>query len=132
VASRFERLVVCMTGAACWIGLETASGGHLEEPARSGEDRCGIAARGYARRVSVLDRLAGRWRRAGLERGGLQIGAARVANQARRVMLVTRWASPSLAVARARPTERMIRPNRHFWAAKTCSTATRTRAPVAL
>jgi hypothetical protein len=47
-------------------------------------------------------------------------------------MLVTRLARPSLVVARARPTERMIRPNRHFWAAKTCSIATRTRARLAL
>jgi hypothetical protein len=47
-------------------------------------------------------------------------------------MLVTRLASPSRAVARARPTERTIRPSRHFCAAKTCSIATRTRARVAL
>jgi hypothetical protein len=45
---------------------------------------------------------------------------------------VTRLASPSLVVARARPTERMIRLNRHFWAAKTCSMATRTRARLTL
>ena len=33
-------------------------------------------------------------------------------------MLVTRLASPSRAVARARPTERMTRPRRHFWSGK--------------
>jgi hypothetical protein len=47
-------------------------------------------------------------------------------------MLVTRLAKPSLVAARAKPTERMIRPSRHFWAAKTCSMATRTRALLAL
>ena len=41
-------------------------------------------------------------------------------------------ASPSRAAARARPTERVTRPSRHFWAGYTCSIATRTRARLAL
>jgi hypothetical protein len=44
----------------------------------------------------------------------------------------TRFEALSLVVAQARPTVRTIRPSRHFWAANTCSIATRTRARVAL
>jgi hypothetical protein len=89
------------------------SDGHLEEPCVErprgqdlGEDGSGPYGRCW---IGVR-----RSRRASLDAAGSQAGAARVANQTRRRMLVTRLASPSLVVARARPTERMTRPSRHF------------------
>ena len=84
-------------------------------------------------RRSTPERLpAAKCTAGGLEPPAPQAGAARVANQTKRRMLVTRLASPSWAVARATPTERMTRPSRHFRAANTCSIATRTRARLAL